>query len=231
MAFETAHANWRASVDSTIEAWRAFLGAEDFRETTDVVEYYGWTAPAVGVFVHVLFRSVSTFLVEPGVLKGGAPFPSLVSAFVLNFVYTSFQTLLLVFFFFGTIGAIAGLVASNRSLDVTTFKFGGYLSVVFVPIFVVASILALTISGSDVGVAAISGTNVSQVAPKVMDVRMNVRRTPQMQIVRLLRVSGWIICAFVLRPVVARLYGLGRIRSALALIPTTIAFVVFTLLT
>lgn len=231
MVFETSHANWRATVDSTTEAWRTFLDAKDFGEAAESIEYYGWTAPAVGVFAHVLFRSVFTYLIEPGVIKGGEPFSSLLSAFVLNFVYTCFQTLLLLFFFFGTIGAIAGLIAPNRSLDVTTFKVGGYLSVVFIPIFVVASVLALTISGSDVGVAAISGGNVSQMAPKIMEIRMNVRSTPQMQIVRLLRISGWLLCALLLRPVLARRYGLGRIRSTLALLPTTVAFVLFTSMT
>ncbi|WP_231187910.1 hypothetical protein [Haladaptatus sp. DYF46] len=231
MAFETAYGAWRARVDSTTDAWRAFLDADDFGEAAESIEYYGWTAPAIGVFAHVLFRSGFTYLIEPGVMKGGEPFPSLLSAFVLNFVYTSFQTLLLLFFFFGTIGAIAGLIASNRSLDVTTFKVGGYLSVVFVPIFVVASVLALTISGSDVGIAAVSGGNVSQMAPKIMEVRMNIRSTQQMQIVRLLRISGWLLCALLLRPVLARHYDLGRIRSTIALLPTTVAFVVFTSMT
>jgi hypothetical protein len=229
MAVEELTPGWRGELERAVAAWRAFLHADGFDGAARVAASYGWLGPALGLFVHLLFRTFVVYVADPVVMGKGYVFPGWLGALLLNFLFTISFAGLIWFLFFGTAGAFAGLL-SGRGTNVAVFKVGGYLATLFVPLSVVAFVLALTISPAEVGASAIGGTDVEQVASRVMDVQLSVRATRQMQTVRLLRAVGWLTAAVLLRPMLEELYEIGPLRSTAALVLPTIAAIMASLL-
>lgn len=217
-------------VERAADAWRRFLKADSLHDAADVASQYGWLAPVSGVLVYALTRGFVTYVSDPLVIKEGYVFPGWMGALFVNVLYAFFLSGLIWFFVFGTIGAVAGLLAPSRGMNPDVFKVGGYLAVLFVPISIVSFGLALTVSAGDIGVANIAGSTVKEVGPKLMESQVAMRATEQMTLVRLLRVSGWLIAVALVRPMLEELYDIGRIRSTVAVIPSTLAAVLGALL-
>lgn len=208
-----------------VDAWCELLRTNGFRDAVGTVSYYGWLPPIFGVVAHLLTQMFVVYVTEPFVIQADYIFPGWTGVFFVNLLYAFFLGGLIWFFFFGTTGAVAGLLASSRGLNTDVFKAGGYLAALFIPISIVSFALALTISAGDVGAASIEGTTAAEVAPKVMEVRMNIRATRQMRTVRFLRVIGWLTVAVLLRPMLEEFYDIGPVRSVAALVPSTMAVV------
>lgn len=217
-------------VEYVIYTWQKFLTASSVRASAHVVDTGGWGAAFLGVVVAALFRGVFNYLTDPLIVARGRPLGN-VSVLALDVVFSFFFVLLTWVLFFGSVTALAGLVNRDIHFSLAAFRLGGYLSVVFVPIFLVGIALAVTIPVSAVTTDPAMATNATMAARHTVQAQLAIRSTPQMSFVRALRVVGWLVVAAFLVPAVTELYDMGRVRTTLAVVVPTAFIVMLTLVT
>lgn len=212
--------------EASEQSWRdlgyALTHAESVTDLIRTVEDYGWIPPFAVLALYGVLRGVFEYLVEPYGMAQGYTFPGWELALGINLVYGFFLVTFSWFMYFGVVGALAGFLSEVKAMDVTVFKLGAYLSGLFVPIFVVGTLTALTIPAPK---TAVAGTDpVGQITESYRV----VYDTPQMQLVRLLKAGGWLLVGFLSLPVVKELYELDEKGSLLAVLPVTVVAVVAT---
>lgn len=195
--------------------------AESVRDLVGTVERYGWAPPLAGLALHGVVRGGFEHLVDPYAMSQGYAFPGWELALAINVVYGFFLVAFAWFLYFGLVGALAGLVSEARSMDVAVFKVGGYLTVLFLPVFLVAIPIVLTIPAPE---TAADGGSVDRVRAATQA----VYRTPQMQLVGVLKAVAWTVTGLVMLPVVGELYDVDQKGSVFAVLPVTLAAVVST---
>lgn len=194
---------------------RSIESIKDFVRTVTV---YGWGPPLVALVIHGAVRGVFEHLTDPFIISAGYWFVGWQFALFVNFVYGTAIVVFSWFLYFGLVGSLAGYLSSERHMDVGIFKVGAYLSLLFVPVFLVGWIIALTLSVPE-GVTV--GT--TQAAAQSY-----VRDTLQLRVVAFLKGLTWILIGLVLLPIVSDRYSLGRKGSVLAVLPPTMAAILAT---
>lgn len=196
--------------------------AQSIRDLCDTARRFGWVPPLLVLALHGVVRGWLAYLSEPYAMSQEYLFAGWWLALGINVVYGLFLVGFAWFMYFGVVGGIAGFFSEEAALDLTTFKVGSYLLVVFVPILFVAGLLALTISPPDAVVAGAA-------APEaVAETHRAVSDSPQMRLVSVLKAAGWILVGFLVLPVVEELYDVDKRISVLAVLPVTLAAVVST---
>lgn len=186
------------------------------------VERYGWAPPFLGFLLLGSARGVFEFLSEPFAMSQGYVFAGWQVALGINLVYGFFSVAFSWFMYYGVIGGLAGYFSDETSMNTTIFKVGGYLSVLFVPLVIVGSAVALTIPSPEAAVAGVDS------ATAVAETHETVEDSPQMQLFGMLMASGWILVGFLMLPVVAELYDIDKKESVFAVLPVTLVAVVAT---
>ena len=201
---------------------RAFvLELRDVRDVSgfiDTATTYGWAPVVLALALHGTVRGVFEHLTDPFIIASGYWFPGWQFALLVNIVYGTAIVVFGWFLFFGLVASIGGYLSSVRHMDVGMFKIGAYLSLVFIPVFVIGSIISLTLTVPE---ALVVGT-ADETA------HTYVRRTLQLQLVAFLRGLTWIVIGFVLLPIVADRYALDRKASVVAVLPPTMGAILAT---
>lgn len=206
------------------ELFSRLRGAEGVEEFADTIDAHGWSVPLALLALVGVVRGVFEYLTDPFVIAEGYVFPGWPLAFVINVVYGFFVVAFVWFLFFGLIGSFAGYFSEVKAMDTAVLKVGAYVSMLFVPIFLVGSLIALTISIPEgITVADDPGT-----VEAITTATTYLRETVQMRIVRVLRAMGWIVAGFLLLPVIAHRYDLDHKRSVASVLPVTLAAVIAT---
>ncbi|WP_136689814.1 hypothetical protein [Halorhabdus amylolytica] len=203
--------------------WRALRRAQTIDDVTSVILDYGWAGPMLGLLLHILVRTILIYVMEPIVIISGYLFDGAAVTMIVVFVYTSSFVLLAVFLYFGGVGAIAGFLSDERQYSPAVFKLGGYVSVLFIPLFLIGIVLALTVSGEPYPLPSEPTANATTIATELAQYRREILTTPQMYAIRVLRMVGWAVIGFLILPIVGRLYELDRKRSVLSVLPPTMA--------
>ena len=210
-----------------LDTWRVFLTRGSIRESARFAGRHGWGAPLIGVVVASLCRGSYNYLTDPTIVAQGHPLGN-VSVLAINVLYSLFFVLLSWVLYFGSVTALGGLLNQEIHFSLSAFKLGGYLSVAFVPIFLIGVVIAFTIPASVAAVEPSSAANATDAARRTISAQLAIRSTPQASIVRILRTVGWLIVALFLVPAIAELYDIGRPRSFLAVVLPTIGIVTLT---
>lgn len=196
--------------------------AQDVADLVATIRQYGWTVPIVGLLFYGIFQGVFEYLTEPFAMSQQYVFIGWELALAINLVYGFFVGVLSWFLYFGVIGSISGFFSSETKMETAIFKIGGYLMLLFVPILVVASVLAVTISPPDVAIAGVDPVeDVARTHEQVAD-------TPQMWIINVLQAIGWVVIGFLMIPVVSELYEIDTKGSVLSVLPVTLIAVIAT---
>lgn len=212
--------------DADDRSWR-HLGyelthASDVRDLVGTMRRYGWLPPLLGLALTGGARGLLEHASEPFAMSKGYVFAGWELALAINVMFGFFLAAFSWFLYFGVIGSFAGYFSSVTKMETAIFKVGGYLMVLFVPLFAVSSALALTIPAPDVAVAGADSTaDVARTYQQVSD-------TPQMRLVDTLLAGGWIVVGFLMIPVVSELYEVDRKASVLSVLPVTLVAVVAT---
>lgn len=193
-------------------------------EVADTIDLHGWSVPLAVLGLVGFVRGVFEYLTDPFVIAEGYVFPGWPAAFVINVVYGVFVVAFAWFLFFGLIGSFAGYFSAVRAMDTAVLKVGAYLSALFVPVFVVGSALALTLSVPD----AVTVLEDPDAVGSITTGTGYVRGTAQMRAVAVLKGVAWIVAGFLSLPVVSYRYELDRGRSVASVLPVTLAAVVAT---
>lgn len=201
---------------------RELTNARSMQDLVGAMKRYGWAPPLLGLLLHGLTKGVFEHLSEPFAMSKGYIFTGWQLAFGINMFYGLFFVAFTWFLYFGVIGSIAGYFSEKTKMDTTVFKAGGYLSVLFVPVVIVASLIVLTIPAPETVIAGVEPTT------EVIETHRAVANTSQMRIVDTLLSGMWIVIGFLLLPVVGELYEIDRKESVLTILPVTLIAVVAT---
>ncbi|OVE84880.1 hypothetical protein [Natronolimnobius baerhuensis] len=212
-----------------LQPWRELLGADTISAMIDVVRQYGWLPALFGVALHSLARGVFEYMSDPFVITEGYFFTWWPAALAVSLFFGTFIVIFSWFVYFGLIGVIAGFFSSKHDLAFDTFKFGGYLTAIFAPIFLLGSVIILTVTAPAEGaqVAVENGDDFSEFATTAYSF---VHDTPQMHVVQILKAAGWIITGFLMLPIVQHLYEIDEKRSVASVLPVTLAGVLIAFL-
>lgn len=206
------------------ELFYRLLTAGSIEEFVDRLDVHGWGIPLALLGLAGFVRGVFEYLTDPFVVAEGYVFPGWGLALAINLVYGFFIVAFAWFMFFGLIGSFAGYFSESRDMDTAVLKLGTYVSVLFVPVFVVGSLIALTLSVPE-GVAVVDDPDS---VDAVTTVTTYFRDTLQMRVVRALKAAGWILAGFLLLPVIAHRYEIDHKRSVASVLPVTLAAVIAT---
>ncbi len=218
----------RASADPTARTWRR-LGHElthagSIDDLLDTVGKYGWAPPLLCLFVAGLSRGGFEFLTEPYAMSQRYAFAGWELALAINLLFGVFFLAFTWFLFFGVIGSLAGFLSKTTRMDATVFKVGGYFALVFVPVLVVGSALAVTVPAPEVAIATVD-------SPETLaGTYAAIADSAQMGVFSTLMAAAWVLAGFLMLPVVGSLYDLSAKRSVLAVLPVTLVAVTATLL-
>lgn len=201
---------------------RELTSARSVRELVGTIKRYGWAPPFLGLILYGFMRGVFEHLMEPFAMSQGYDFAGWQLALGINVLYGLFFAGFTWFLYFGVIGAIAGFFSEERDMDTTVFKVGGYLSVLFVPVLAVASLVVLTIPAPE---TAVSGATSTQA---IAEMHRAVANTLQMRIVGTLMAAVWIVIGFLMLPVIGELYDVDMKESVFSVLPVTLIAVVAT---
>lgn len=201
---------------------RELTSAGSVRDLTDTIKRYGWLPPFLGLLLHGVARGAFEFLSEPFAMSEGYVFTGWQLALLINVVYGAFLVGFSWFMYFGVIGAIAGFFSDETSMETDVLKVGGYLTVLFVPLMAIASLLALSTPAPETVVAGAEST------ARVAETHRAVDNSLQMRIVDVILAGGWIVVGFLMLPVVGDLYDVDRKESVLSVLPVTLVAVVAT---
>ncbi|MFC6906609.1 hypothetical protein [Halalkalicoccus tibetensis] len=215
----------RASGWAVLRPWRELGRSDDIEGMIGVVRRYGWLPALTGLALHALARGAFEYLSEPFVVAEGYLFPGWPAALLINFLFGAFVVAFSWFVYFGLIGVIAGYLSEDHVMELDTFKIGGYLTVLFVPVFVIGSVLISTVAVPD-GAAAQAATQDGDAAEFALSAYSFVYDTPQMHAVRALKAGAWVLTGFLMLPVVQRLYEIDEKRSVASVLPVTLAGVI-----
>lgn len=212
--------------DADDRSWRQ-LGhelthADSVRDLVGTMRRYGWAPPLLGLLLTGVFKGVFEHLSEPFAMSKGYVFTGWEFALGINLFFGFFLAAFSWFLYFGVIGSLAGYFSTETKMETATFKAGGYLILIFVPLLAVSSALAYTISPPDTVVAGVES------ATRVAETHQQVSDTPQMRIADVLLSGGWILVGFLMIPVVSELYDISRKASVMSVLPVTIIAVVGT---
>lgn len=212
--------------DAVERTWRQ-LGhelthAESVRSLVGTVERYGWAPPLLGIALHGTVRGVFEHLVDPYAISHGYTFPLWELALSINVFRGLFLVAFSWFMYFGIVGSLAGLLSDEKAMDTAVFKVGGYFTVLFVPVFLLAIPVVLTIPAPETG-----GAGVDQLT-RVRTSYQSIYNSPQMQVVGVLKAVAWTVTGFLMLPVVEELFDLTKKESVVAVLPVTVAAVVST---
>lgn len=196
--------------------------AEDVEDLVGTIQRYGWAVPIAALLFHSVFRGAFEFLTEPFAMSQRYVFSGWKLALVINFIYGLFLVGFAWFLYFGVIGSFAGFFSEKTKMETTVFKVGGYLMVLFVPVLVVSSILAVTIAPPDAAVAGVDP------AFELAETHQQVSSTPQMRLINALFAAGWVVVGFLMIPVISQLYDVSTKVSVLTVLPVTLIAVVGT---
>lgn len=219
----SANSDHRFSNWTAIRPWRKLLQSNDLEGMIREIRRYGWLPALFGLVLHSLARGAFEYLSEPFIIVEGYVFPGWPAALVINVFFGSFVVLFSWFLYFGLVGVIAGFLSKEHDMVADVFKVGGYLTVLFVPVFLVGSVLIATVSapaGVDAGAIVDNGDGTVEFATTAYSF---VYDTPQMHAVRVLKATVWIITGFLLLPVVQQLYEIDEKRSVVSVLPVTLA--------
>lgn len=216
----------RASGWAVLRPWRELLRADDIDGMVGAVRRHGWLPALIGLALHALSRGAFEYLSEPFIVVESYVFPGWPAALVVNLFFGAFVVAFSWFLYFGLIGVIAGYLSEGHVMEVDVFKIGGYLTVLFVPVFAVGSVLIATVSAPDGASAAAIAENGDEAAEFAMTAYSFVYDTPQMHAVRVLKAATWVLVGFLMLPVVQRLYGIDEKRSVVSVLPVTLAGVI-----
>lgn len=211
----------RAAGWTVIRPWRKLLQSDDIDGMIRVVRRYGWLPALFGLALHSLTRGAFEYLSEPFIVVEGYVFPGWPAALVVNVLFGSFVVIFSWFCYFGLVGVIAGFLSDEEDMAADMFKFGGYLTVLFAPVFLIGSALIVTISvpdGVSADAAAQNGDGTVEFATTAYSF---VYDTPQMHAVRILKAIAWVVIGFLLLPVVQHLYDIDEKRSVVSVLPVT----------
>jgi len=217
-----------APADPTARTWRR-LGHElthagSIEDVLKTVGTYGWAPAFCCLFVAGLSRGVFEFLTEPYAMSQRYAFAGWELAFAINLLFGIAFLAFTWFLFFGVIGSLAGFLSKTTRMDATVFKVGGYVALVFVPVLVVGSLLAVTVSPPEVAIATVdSPETLAETYAVIAD-------SAQMGLFSTLMAGAWVLAGFLMLPVVGELYDLSAQRSVLAVLPVTLVAVTATLL-
>lgn len=201
---------------------RELTSAGSVRELVGTIKRYGWAAPLLGLVLYGFTRGVFEHLSEPFAMSQGYVFTGWQLALAINLFYGLFFVGFTWFLYFGVIGAIAGFFSEETAMDTAVFKVGGYLSVLFVPVLAVASLIVLTIPAPETVVAGAESTQA------VAETHRAVANTLQMRIVDTLMAGVWILVGFLMLPVIGELYDVDMKESVFSVLPVTLIAVVAT---
>ncbi|NGM69999.1 hypothetical protein G6M89_13435 [Natronolimnobius sp. AArcel1] len=212
-----------------VRPWRELLDADDISAMISVIRQYGWLPALFGVALHALTRGVFEYLSDPTVIAEGYVFAWWPLAFVVSLFFGTFVVMFSWFVYFGLIGVIAGFFSSKHDLALDTFKFGGYLTAIFAPVFLIGSVIILTVSApaESAAVTTESGDEFTEFATTAYSY---VHDTPQMHAVQILKAGAWIVTGFLMLPIVQQLYEIDEKRSVASVLPVTLAGVIIAFL-
>jgi hypothetical protein len=216
----------RATSDWTIlEPWRKLVRSNDIEEMIGVVRRYGWLPALFGVALHSLARGAFEYLSEPFIVTEGYFFPGWPAALVVNLLFGTFVVAFSWFLYFGLIGVIAGFFSEKSDMMTDVFKFGGYLTVLFTPVFLIGSVLIATVSAPDVAADAFA-ENGDGAVETTMTAYSFVYDTPQMHVIRILKAIAWIAVGFLMLPIIQHLYEIDEKQSVVSVFPVTLGGVI-----
>lgn len=212
------------AVDANDRTWRQ-LGHElthatNVRDLVQTIQRYGWTAPFFGLLLSGIVRGVFEHLAEPFAMSQGYVFSGWQIALAINVLFGFFLVMFQWFLYFGVIGTFAGYFSDETKMEITIFKVGGYLLVLFIPLVAVASVLVLTISPPETVIAGVDPISAVRETHRV------IANTPQMRIINTIMAGGWIVIGFLMLPVVSELYEIKKKYSVLAVLPVTLVAIV-----
>ncbi|SDK55664.1 hypothetical protein [Natronorubrum texcoconense] len=213
--------NW-----TVIRPWRKLVQSNDIDGMIRVVRRYGWLPALFGLALHSLARGAFEYLSEPFIIVEGYVFPGWPAALVVNVLFGSFVVIFSWFCYFGLVGVIAGFLSDEEDMVADMFKFGGYLTVLFAPVFLVGSVVIATISvpdGVSADAAAQNGDGTVEFATTAYSF---VYDSTQMHAVRILKATAWVVTGFLLLPVVQHLYDIDEKRSVVSVLPVTLVGVI-----
>lgn len=216
----------RATGRRVLRPWRNLLQANDTEEMIGVVRRYGWLPALVGFALHAIARGAFEYVSNPAVVIEGYVFAGWSIAVVVNAFFGAAVVGFSWFLYFGLVGTLAGFFSERHDLAVETFKFGGYVSVLFAPVFLIGTALMLTITVPDGAGADVAAENGEEVVEFALAAHSFVYDTPQMHAVRVLKAIAWIATGFVMLPIVQHLYDIGEKQSVLSVLPVTLLGVV-----
>lgn len=209
--------------ESITVPWRELVGAADVDTAVDTVGRYGWLPVAVGLLVHALARGLFQYVSDPFIMMEGYVFQGWPVAAAITAFEAFFLVVFAWFIYFGAIGVIAGFVSTERIMAPDIFKAGGYLTVLFAPVFLVGSAVIATVTAPE-SVAEITAEQSGDIAVQ-SEAYAAVYDTVQMQIVQTLKAAVWIVTGFLMLPVVAKLYAIDAKGSVAAVLPVTLVAV------
>ncbi|WP_121740870.1 hypothetical protein [Natronorubrum halophilum] len=216
----------RTSDWTVIRPWRKLLQSSDTDGMIRVVRRYGWLPALFGLALHSIARGAFEYLSEPFIIVEGYVFPGWPAALVVNVLFGSFVVIFSWFCYFGLIGVIAGFLSTEYDMVGDIFKFGGYLTVLFAPVFLVGSVLIATVTAPDGVSTEVVAENSDGTAEFATTAYSFVYDTPQMHAIRILKAVAWVVTGFLLLPIVQHLYELDEKRSVMSVLPVTLVGVI-----
>lgn len=205
---------------TVLRPWRLLLQSDDIEEMIGVVRRYGWLPALFGFALHALARGVFEYVSDPDIIRVDYVFEGWPIAFGINLFFGASVVLFSWFLYFGLIGSIAGFFSDTIDMTTDVFKFGGYLTALFAPVFLVAVALMTTITVPEGTAAGIETTEAA--AEFAMRANSAVYDTPQMHVVRVLKAFVWILTGFLMLPVIQHLFDIDEKQSVLSVLPVTL---------
>lgn len=210
----------RAAGWTVLRPWRMLLQSDDIEEMIGVVRRYGWLPALFGFALHALSRGAFEYVSDPDIIRAGYVFEGWPVALGINLFFGASVVLFSWFLYFGLVGSIAGFFSETTDMTVDVFKFGGYLTVLFAPVFLVAALLLTTVTVPEGTPASFESTEAA--AEFAMRANSAVYDTPQMHAVRVLKALVWVLTGFLMLPVVQHLFDIDEKQSVLSVLPVTL---------
>ena len=215
----------RGAGRTVLQPWRKLVRSHDIEEMIGVVRRYGWLPALLGLALHAIARGAFEYVSSPTVVIEGYLFAGWWVALAVNLFFGAAVVVFSWFLYFGLVGSIAGFFSEKHDLAVETFKFGGYLTALFAPVFLLGSVLIVTIT-----VPEGAGAGATETGDEALEFALRsysfVYDTPQMHVVRVLKSIAWIVTGFVMLPIVQHLYEIDEKQSVVSVLPLTLAGVV-----
>lgn len=210
--------------ESITVPWRQVVTAGSVESAIATIRRYGWLPVVAGLLVHAVARGLFEYASDPFIIADGYIFDGWPVALSITMVEGFFLVLFAWFLYFGAVGAVAGFISSERIMAPEIFKIGGYLTVLFVPAFLVGSALIATVTLPETIVSASSER--AGEAEFQREAYTAMYDTWQMQLLQLFKAAVWVFIGFLLLPVVSTLYSIDEKGSVAAVLPVTLVTVV-----